>query len=332
MSNTTPDMEGKAPDPQVMIQAERWWARLDAGDCSEAEMAAFERWHACQEHAAAYVRVTRLWSELGMTAGNADIVRLSEAALADTAPAANRSFRNRLGRWAAAACLCILVASAFYSGMRYLPAQTYATDLGQRSTVRLEDGSVMVMNVGTRIDVKFGKDRREIVLKAGEADFNVAKDPLRPFTVTAGDSEVTAFGTRFQVRHEHERVTVTLIEGRVAVDDKATARRVQLTPGEQVRLTEDAGSMQPQSVDVTVVASWTTGRLKFNATPLRSALEEVNRYSNLKIRLQDAELANTPVTGVFDVGDVDSVVSAVETMLAVEAVRLSRDEILLRSK
>lgn len=325
-------MEGTTPDPQVMIQAEHWWARLDAGNCTEAEMATFERWRESPEHAAAYARVSSLWSELGTVASNPEIARLSAAALVDTAPAGNPAFTKRSNRWAAAACIGVLVVSAFYAGVRYMPGQTYATDLGQRTTLRLADGSVVVMNVDTRIDVKFAEDRREIVLKAGEADFSVAKDPLRPFTVTAGESEVTAFGTRFQVRHEGERVTVTLIEGRVAVDDKATARRVQLTPGEQVKLTADAGSMQPQPVDVAVVASWTTGRLKFNATPLREALSEVNRYSNLKIHLQDDALANTPVTGVFDVGDVDSVVSAVETMLSVDAVQLSRDEILLRSR
>lgn len=320
------------PDSQVMAQAERWWARMDRGDCSAAEMAAFERWRALPAHAAAYERVADLWSQLASVAGHGNVDRLSADALRVTESAGRRTAIRRASALAASVCAGVLTASAFYWGWQHLGVQTYATDIGQRSTIRLQDGSQVVMNVGTRIAVKFESDRRHIVLKSGEADFSVTRDASRPFTVSAGESKVTALGTRFQVRNESNRVTVTLLEGRVAVDDASTDKHVQLVPGEQVELATGATRLKPQAVDVAVVSSWTSGRLKFSATPLGQALDEVNRYSKTKVRLRDAALENTPVTGAFDVGDVESVVAAVEAMLPVKSVRTESDTIVLMRK
>ncbi len=309
-----------------------WLARLD-GEESPADHEAFARWHAVPENAAAYAQAQQLWRVLGGLSSRPDAKRLSAEVLAETAPQARRFFDRRVKfGLAAGVATCVFTVAAFIVGQNYTATQTYTTGPGERSTVVLDDGSQVVLNVATRLDVKLGKDRRRLTLRAGEAVFTVAQDFMRPFTVEAGGGKITAIGTRFQVRREARGITVTLLEGRIAVDRSEAQTRVQLNPGEQVEFSPGAPAFRRQTVDPLIAASWTTGRLKFRATPLSEVLEEVNRYARTKIRLRDAALGQTPVNGVFEMGNTESVVSALQVMLPVEVVEQDRSEVVLAGR
>src|SRR5690606_35616051 len=134
-------------------------------------------------------------------------------------------------------------------------------------------------------------------LERGEAFFDVAKDPTRPFIVTAGERVVTALGTSFVVRFDPNQVAVTLVEGRVAVSEHADAATTAslksassskgdapsagdfliLEPGERVTFAETGSAVidQPRS-DAT--AAWRRGEVVLNDTPLSEAALEMNRY------------------------------------------------------
>lgn len=336
MSIHTSMEHGKRPSPEIMADAERWYARLKAPDCSASERREFERWKAGPENAAAYERIELLWHALGKLAGRPDFESLSQHILADTALRSHGIVQRRSSVPAsvAVATLIALVGGGVFVISQYREARAvvYATKPGERSIVKLADGSQLVLNYATELDVRLDKEVRRVTLHKGEALFAVAHDATRPFRVDAGDGEVTALGTRFEVRHDAQHVAVTLLEGSVAVDRRKEMEHVQLEPGDQVRFTEATPKMSRRTVDSEVVASWSTGRLRFRVTPLGDALEEVNRYSIVQIRIVDPTLSDIPISGTFELGDTASVVSALEALLPIQAAEAGGEVLLRRRK
>jgi transmembrane sensor len=312
-------MDKKQPSSECLAEAERWYAKLKAPDCSASDRVEFQRWQSAAEHAAAYDATERLWRSLGQLAGRPDFEQLSRQLLAASGRRA-----GGYGRYGIAIAASILIAAlcgvAFLSrGYREVPTVVYSTKVGERATIKLADGSQLVLNYATELDVQLGKDVRRLTLHKGEALFNVAHDANRPFKVDAGGGEVTALGTRFEVRSEAKRVAITLLEGRVSVDRLQTKEHVELAPGDQVRFAETTAEMTRRTVDPEVVASWSTGRLRFRAMPLGEAIDEVNRYSSSKIHVSDPTLARIRISGTFEVGDTASVVGALEALLPIQA-------------
>jgi transmembrane sensor len=321
--NQTPNSDGRT-------EAERWYARLKSPQCTASERMEFQRWHAVREHAAAYAATEKLWQSLGQLAQRPDLEQLSQQILADTAQQPRSAW---LRMTIAAAILIALIGSGVFWAMGYRESPTiaYATQPGERSTIKLADGSELILNFATELDIQMNRRVRRLTLRQGEALFTVAHE-RRPFKVTAGDGEVTALGTRFLVRNEAKQVAVTLLEGRVAVERPAQKQHVQLEAGGQVRFTEAVAGMKQRTIDPQVVSSWTVGRLLFRSTPLSEALVEVNRYSTTKIRIGDPALAGVPISGTFELGDADSIVAALERLLPVRAITAGEREILLQRR
>ncbi len=114
----------------------------------------------------------------------------------------------------------------------------YATAVGQQQTVKLADGSVVVLNTDSQINVAFADGARNIRLLQGEAYFTVAKDASHPFRVFAANGRVQAIGTEFSVYLKDKAVSVTVTEGRVALAafeqrrlNELTVRATQLDDG-----------------------------------------------------------------------------------------------------
>ncbi|MGA0608404.1 FecR family protein [Phenylobacterium sp. VNQ135] len=188
-------------------------------------------------------------------------------------------------------------------------APGYRTGVGEQRLLVLDDGSRVRLNTDSAVRVVFWGDTRRVYLNRGQAFFEVAHDPARPFLVDAGDAEVRALGTRFEVRRERDDVAVTLVEGRVRVEDDR-GHVAELAPRQQLRVGE--GGISDALPVASDAVSWTTGRLVFHDTPLGAAVAEVNRYSTRKLELQGVgQLADEPVSGVFDAGDVEAFAAAV---------------------
>jgi len=196
----------------------------------------------------------------------------------------------------------------------------------------LSDGSEVTLNYSTQVDVRFRKDARLVTVRGGEALFTVAHEKARPFRVSAGDGQVTALGTRFDVRSDAQGVAVTLLEGRIALDRAHQGEHLELEPGDRVQFAVAGQRLKRLRVDPGIAGSWSTGRLRFRATPLAEVLEEVNRYSRTRIRLADPSLGRLPISGTFAVGDTASVVDALKALLPVEAVEREDGETLLQPR
>jgi transmembrane sensor len=126
--------------------------------------------------------------------------------------------------WAAAAACAFLVTVAGAMWWNFGRFPLYATDVGERRSLTLADGSTVDLNARSSIRVEFSKKERRVELVDGQALFQVAKDrqrPFRPFIVRSGDATVRAVGTQFDVNRQFSGVTITVLEGRVAVYSSA---------------------------------------------------------------------------------------------------------------
>jgi transmembrane sensor len=204
-------------------------------------------------------------------------------------------------------------------------ALTFASEVGQQREVKLTDGSQMVLNTASEAKVSFDESKREVRLVDGEALFDVAKDPGRPFVVHAGHVTVTALGTAFAVRRDGERVDVTVTEGVVeVVNDHAGST----APRRRIRANQFAVATDSQVVDVQTIPheeaerrlAWRSGMVIFNGEPLSEAVAEMNRHSKRQIVIVDAQLAARPVVGIFRASDTETFVSAATTVLNAQAV------------
>lgn len=348
----------KQTDPTSLAEAAGAWdARLRAPDCTDEDRARFAAWRdADPAHQQTFERLQAIVAALRHEQGRADI-----RALRDEALRAGQHHRRRVWFAATAAAVSALAVGAIvWNGAspnwlrepieamitRMSGAQIYSTDTGQRSTFVLDDGSNIELNARSRIEVRFSDYRRDVVLVEGQALFSVSKDPHRPFLVHAGDRQVLAVGTRFDVRLDSSSVQVTLLEGKVRVDEDTAmwhrGQEVELTPGKQFVAQLTNTPAQPAStdrngvpatlvrdIDVAKVTGWREGRIYFNDLPLAEAVEEMNRHSTVRIRIDSAELAGLRVNGMFKAGEQEVFVSALQDYFHIAAERRGAREIVL---
>ena len=211
---------------------------------------------------------------------------------------------GRLRRWMtqtevlAAAAAIILVAGVFLfdqvrdivRGDRIL---SYSTSVGQRDSVRLEDGSLILLGPATRVAVR----GREVDL-TGEAFFRVVHDEKRPFIVRAGESVIRDIGTEFTV-HSHDAtaaIRVVVQEGSVALSRGADS--VMLVQGDVGRVAEGRVESLPGSATAEDFA-WMHGELIFRDTPISTVIADLRRWYGVEVRVADTALLQRRFTGVF---------------------------------
>lgn len=322
-----------SPD-RIDRSAADWFARLLAPDCSEREREDFEAWCAASdEHAAAFAAV----ADCHFAAAELkDDLRVRTAARAarQSAGSARRSFVR--APWLAAAAVLLLAVAAgswWVVGGRKVEPVRYATAVGERRAVELADGTQLQLDTDTEVSATFGPASRELILERGRVRIDVAQDARRPLSVRSGRGVVHDIGTQFQVERRDDGITVTLFSGLVSValaESTATAAgNVVLAPGEALRLDDRGRFGRPEPIDPDAASDWTRGVLAFKERRLADLLEEMNRYSETKIRVDDAELAALLVSGVFRVDDQASLLQALQTGWALRAQRVSDHEIVL---
>ena len=328
------------------VGAMDWHIRLMSGSASRREVAQFERWLGeSPANAKAYARLVDIWDEMELLS-DASVVREGLTVPAheesSTQVAFMRSPLSAISAMAAAVCAVVVVTiSVQYP---YSDDDIYRTAVGQREVVELPDGSIIMLNTASAVDVDFADDGRRVTLLDGQASFKVAKDAERPFIVFAGEGSIRALGTEFDVYKSPDGVRVTLIEGRVRVASAEASgdlsasplsgvvdhgppplTQVDLSPGEQAAIASIGAVSAVEEVDVERIVAWREGKVNFRNTPLVEAIAEMNRYSEVQIRLADGgELDDLRVSGVFRVNNSDHFVNALESLFGIEAKREAR--------
>ena len=314
----------REPEPNSAAEkAADWLVRRDAGPLSPSEQAAFQAWlGADPAHRAAHAELERIWAELD------HVPARGKAQLR----AAN-GHRPRPWAWGAvgaAACALLLVVLG-----ADLPTRLQAdaiSSVGETKEVQLPDGSTAVLNTDSAIAVDYAPGRRRVRLLRGEAEFTVATDAGRPFTVEAAGGDSTALGTVFVVRRRDDGATVAVTESKVAIAygrDAGQAQEVVLGPEQQVTYATGRGLGPVEKIDPQSATAWRRGKLLFVDRPLGEAIDELNRYHYGGIRILDDSLRDRKVNGVFDTRDPVAVVDALEEALSLRSTRLSDLLILL---
>jgi transmembrane sensor len=295
--------------------AEEWLARLHSPDRSPQDEEAFERWRAADpEHAAAYAEVEYLHRHAARLAGDPLLRAVARAARRDLvrrAPA-----RPSRSRWAAIGlAACALLAVGVTQMMTRPPptaGQTLAAGTGLPHTVTLDDGTRVALDAQTSLLVRFDARQREVILRNGRAQFQVAHDPARPFVVMADGNVIHDIGTTFQVSRQAGGVTVGLLEGRVSVSRENAGHHwmSELAPAQQLHVDADGRAGPVMPLDVASARGWTRGELAFDGRRLDDLLHAMNRYSVTQLRLGAPALASLKVSGSFRAGDQEALASA----------------------
>lgn len=276
-------------------------------------------------HAKAYDEFQRLWDRTADLANDPELQAFK---------AADGSLLRRQSWFQPRRMLAIAASLAMLFGTGYLITQfmqppgpvSYATKLGERRTETMPDGTEIVLNTDSALEVRYSSDRRAIDLRQGEAQFEVAHDRARPFVVNIEQNTVTALGTRFQVRRDMDITTITLLEGSVEV--KKGDERYVLRPNERAVLSVRTG-IAIASIDPESTNGWLDGWLRFRGAPLGEVIAEANRYSSVKLRLGDPRLADVKLSGNFHAGDNSSIAAAVSLILPVRVEQRNSDIVLM---
>ena len=295
---------------QAMREASEWIARLHAEDVSAEDRARFDTWRAANpRHARAYEELSATWQSLTRSGPLVRAVSFGQAMTAATAP--RNPSRRRAMLLAAASIGAVALGAAWYAS--HLKAESsFQTAIGEHATVALPDGSTLELNSNSLARIEYTKAARMIRLERGEAFFAVAHDVRRPFWVVADGSWVRAVGTAFSVYVRSSDVQVTVSEGTVKVAGDTPAREAPsdaalaqaavsvLTAGEQASVHGRAAQIRAMKpAELTRSVAWRQGILSFENRPLGEVVEEISRYTTLKIGIHDDALRRLPVGGSF---------------------------------
>lgn len=312
-------MTSTRPANAIDARAAAWVAREDRGPLDEQELATRDAWlRADPRHLGAYARARAVFVRLerSQALGPAFMSRSG----AGTAP--------RLRRWlgwpaAVAAGLCAMTVVGLFL---FQGPDHHATGLGEVLRVPLRDGSSLVLNSNSEVSVDFGADQREVRLLKGEALFEVSTDPERPFSVVAGETRVTAVGTAFSVHRGRDGgLDVIVREGIVDVDggDPQPVRvianfKASAGPGLNVEI-------EPlQAEETGRRLAWSDGMLAFEGETLAQAAAQFARYSNVRILIDDPEVAQRRVAGLYSAKDPDGFAATVATSMGLRIERSER--------
>ncbi len=293
----------KPSSQEIDKQAAGWALKLDARPLGPDEQASLDRWlEADVRHPGALLRAV---------ATLARVDRLGAVGLAASdceAPRETSIFTRRRVVVAGGGAAGLAAAGGAFVLLRDNGArEEFVTKIGESCSVSLSDGSTIVLNTDSRLQVAFTERERGIRLARGEALFRVAKDKKRPFIVAAGDTQVRAVGTSFNVKRLPNRpVQILVQEGVVEVTEKSSpiVRPVRAVAGTRTVVLHD-NLIAMRTVPAPQIArdlAWQYGRLEFTNETLADAAREYARYSGTKITV-DPAVATLTVTGSFDSKD-----------------------------
>jgi transmembrane sensor len=392
------------PNEQISEEAAEWLIEFRTGDIDAAGRLAFDTWvRASPEHLRAFIEMAVLWQDAGQvdaqrkldvesliirSRAESNVVTLSpnasphaaslssdfgEGPLNNARPPQFSSptlphTRDRREFWklcTAAAVILTFVGGALTTWTLFRSHPAYVTDAGEQRSIRLQDGSTVVLNSRSKVRVDFNDSRRTVALLQGQALFRVARDPVRPFVVSSDGTSVKAVGTEFDVNRSHGGTIVTVVEGKVAVVASATDVQAQASgssfpgagglalnasgsvasheaiqstagrqPSDDAPIFLSAGEQlkvmtgapfQPTHTNVSSATAWTQGQVVLQSASLAEVADEFNRYSSRKLVVEDNGKTPLHLSGIFAT-DPDFLVRYLRSRPDVE-VRETRTEI-----
>ncbi|KRA00605.1 FecR domain-containing protein [Achromobacter sp. Root565] len=306
-----------AIDPAILHEAAGWLVRLQSETLSAADRAALARWRArSADHEAAWQRAEAMLRGFGQVPP-----RIGRQALRQA---------DRTGRRQAVRALAglLVLGPAAWLGVRELPWREWRADLrtatGEQRRVELADGTQLVLNTASAVDVDYTPTQRVLWLRAGEILLTTGRDPApapRPFLVQTTQGVLRALGTRFMVRDEGASVRVAVYEGAVEVRPaRADASALVLAAGEQTVFTASGAAARVPADSL--AASWADGMLAARNWRLADLVDELGRYRHGVLRC-DPAVAELRVSGAFPLNDIEASLRLLQKTLPVRVSRVT---------
>lgn len=309
------------PDPLVRA-ALAWQVTLWSGEVTARERQGFERWLAADPaHGRAWHRVQQLNQQVNQqlhavpTSVAGPVLRVTSSAAAD---ASRRRLLRGLGLLGGGSVLAYALRET--SPWRAALAD-YSTARGEHQDLTLPDGSRLMLNTRTIVDLRFTGQERRVLLHRGEVLIATAPDRApahRPFVVETREGEICALGTRFTVRHLDDaspaEVLVRVFGGAVELAPREGGRPVRIPAGYQARFSR--ANVQPGSIVDPMADAWSRGLLVAEHQRLADFLAELGRYRAGVLRC-DPAVADLPVSGVYPLRDTDAILQSLVQALPI---------------
>jgi transmembrane sensor len=290
---------------EIDAEAAEWAARVDRAPLTRDEEEEFSRWtDADPRRLGAFGRVRAIW----LATEKAKALGSDFEALVPTVGREPGTSRRRVVGIGLAVAASIGVVSV--AGLELLSRRArYATGKGETRVVALGDSSVITLNTQSEMAVGFTQQERRVRLLRGEALFDVAKNPARPFIVESGDTLIRVVGTSFTVRHlPSASVQVLVREGvvEVSMPGSSPAQAVRAVANTRTLTIQAQSVIAATAVDPSEVQrelAWQNGRLAFEGQSLSEAVAEFARYSDTRIIIADPSLGKEEIAGLFRATD-----------------------------
>jgi transmembrane sensor len=303
------------------LEACRWAMLMERGPLSPRQQFEFDRWiSASTRHEGAYHRAK---------AASVHFDRLGAlAAGRDEIGGRPPQITTRRGAIAAAVLAVSLVGVGTWLGGGWHPnlhSGRYVTAVGEMRRIGLTDGSEIVLNTASEVSVAYTGNRRAFRLARGEAFFTVARDVSRPFQVYIGKLVVRATSTAFVIhRIDADIVHITVTEGSIEMlwADGVEREPRRLSMNQEVTLGVD-GVVETRIIsndELRRQSAWLSGEIIFSGQPLHEAIHEMNRYSHRHLVVEDTDLAERRIVGVFRASDTQTFLTALQQTFDLETV------------
>lgn len=300
-----------ASELQAISAAARWYAQLKSGAQTEQQRSAFNHWHAADPlHQQAWERMQRVDEQMASVPG-----RIAAPALRGVVHSRRNVLRGVL--------VVASASSLAWLGVRSETAQNLFADLrtrvGERREFHLADGSSLLLNTDTSVNVRFDGQQRLLELLWGEILVSTAADPLRrPFRVDTRHGQVLALGTRFLVRSSSRQGEVAVLEKAVQVHTREGGATSRLEAGQ--RQVFSAGGLGSIKANDASVGAWRQGSIIALNRPLGELLDDLSRYRHGVLRCSP-QIADLKVSGAFPINDTDLALAALESGFSLRITR-----------
>jgi transmembrane sensor len=297
--------------------AARWYARLASGTASEADHSAWQQWHDRHpQHAQAWARMQRVRECL-----DAVPPRLASPTLKRRALASRRDALRTL-------LALVTVGGAGWTGYAHTPWRVWTADrrttIGERLETALPDGSLLILNTATAVDVAFDPQQRRLRLYSGEILVRTAPGTHpTPFVVETPHGRVRALGTRFIVRLHDDATRVVVLEHAVETTPVHGERAQRIDAGRAARF--DTRQTQTPTAARRDEDAWTRGSLIVSDQTLAEVAAELSRYRRGGVGV-DAAVAMLRVSGAFPIDDTDRALAVLARSLPVRMEATERGE------
>jgi len=337
-------------------QASLWIAKLDRALTAEEE-AQLKQWlDADPENRAIFLKMAALWEKMDRLALLSELFPQEKI----------QKQQRRLPMWAAAASIAVCIIGAGWSLMPSTPDATtlwsaqrddvvtiidgnYETAVGEQNTIKLPDGSTLVLNTNSLIKVVYTNKQRLLILERGEIHIDVAHDQERPLSVVAGKKIMQAVGTAFDVHlFNDKKVELIVTDGRVLVAERQdinthstplsnikrlTSNSVSVSRGEKIILgaaKEVVAKMDEK--EIAAQLGWKQGNVVLRGETLEESVAEFSRYNDMQFIIMDDKIKNIRIAGLFKTNDTESFLQALSNNFPITYKKMGDQQVLLHAR